>query len=707
MDSLKLEPGRPWPMGASVTAEGVNFAVFSAHAQSIDLCLFDEAGQRLEARLGLPGRSGDVHHGFLRGARAGLVYGLRAEGPWAPEQGHVFNPHKLLLDPWAREIVGLFEWDSRHFGADRRRPGEKDLRDNASLALKARVVDDRFDWQGDAPLRRPLQDTVLYELHVRGFTRRMRAVPEPLRGTYPGLGSPAALAHLQRLGITAVSLLPVHQHLDEERLCGLGLSNYWGYNTIGFFCPEPRYASRPDGATARDEFRRMVQALHRAGIEVILDVVFNHTAEAGETGPTLSMRGLDQRSWYRMDPAHPGRCENYSGCGNTLNVQHPRVLQMVLDSLRYWVQEMHVDGFRFDLAPVLGRHDGGFDGGAAFFKAVAQDPALAGIKLIAEPWDLGPGGYRLGGFPPGWLEWNDQFRDTVRKFWLGGDVTRGEFARRLAGSADLFERDGRSPMESVNYAVSHDGFTMRDLLSHDVRHNEANLEDNRDGHGHNLSWNCGWEGPTTDPQVLRLRQRLHRALLATVLLSQGTPMLAAGDELGHSQRGNNNPYCQDNEISWIDWSRADAELVAYTAHLIRLRHRLLPLAPVWYTGQPDADGRADLTWLRRTGEPLQPEEWNNRGSRILAAWIGRPGRGGDPLLLIFNAREFDAELTLPPGRWTGELDSAEPDGIYRQAAPQHGRLLLSARSVVLLRDDRRDDPSVDRAGDCLASRRTP
>ena len=685
MEPLSLEPGQPWPMGASAGPEGVNFAVFSAHASRIELCLFDDAGLQPLARVALPARTGHVFHGFLRGARAGLVYGLRADGPWAPGQGHCFNPHKLLLDPWAREIVGRFEWDSLHFGADRRHPHEMDLRDNAAQALKARVVDDRFDWQGDVPLRRPPGDTVLYEVHVRGFTRRMQSLPESLRGTFLGLGSPAAIAHLQRLGVTAVCLLPVHQHLDEERLSQLGLVNYWGYNTVGFFCPDPRLATRPDGATAREEFRQMVRSLHRAGIEVILDVVYNHTAEAGETGPTISMRGLDHRSWYRLDPADPSRCENFSGCGNTLNVQHPRVMQMVLDSLRHWVQEMHVDGFRFDLAPVLGRHDAGFDRGAAFFKAVAQDPALAGIKLIAEPWDVGPGGYQLGAFPPGWLEWNDRFRDTVRKFWLGGDVTRGEFALRLAGSADLFQRDGRSPVEAVNYVVSHDGFTLLDLLSHDVRHNEANLEGNRDGHAHNLSWNCGWEGPTTDPGVQRLRARLQRALLATVLLSQGTPMLAAGDELGHTQRGNNNPYCQDNDTTWIDWSAADGALVAFTAHVIGVRRRLLPMAPRWYTGMPDADGLADLTWLRRTGQPLRPDEWNNRGSRILAAWIGQPGRGADQLLMIFNARDFDAEFVLPQGHWTGELDSAESDGVHRAPVPRDGPLMLRARSVVLLR----------------------
>jgi glycogen operon protein len=662
-----LGPGRPWPLGAQVDVRhgGVNFAVFAGHATAVELCLFDAEGVNEVARLPLPGCSGDVWHGHLPAGSAGLVYGFRVHGPWRPDRGHRHNPSKLLLDPWAREIVappGGFDWRGPHFGADRAHPQHPDTQDNARHAHKARVVHEQHDWQGDTAPRRPLVDSVLYELHVRGFTRLMPGVPEVERGTYAGLASDAAISHLQRLGVTAVSLLPVQQILSEHRLAEHGLVNHWGYNTLGFFCPEPRYAAT---AQPRTEFKRMVQRLHAAGIEVILDVVYNHTAEADERGPTLSWRGFDNAGWYRLQPGQRQHAENWSGCGNTLNLHHPRVLQMVLDSLRYWVQEMHVDGFRFDLAPVLGRGASAFEPEGAFFKALQQDPVLQGVKLIAEPWDLGPGGYQLGHFPHGWLEWNDRFRDTARAFWLGGDCTRGELALRLAGSSDIFQPRQRAPLASVNYVVSHDGFTLHDLVSYDLRHNQANLEDNRDGHGHNLSWNCGWEGPTTDPAVLALRARLKRALLATALLAQGTPMLAAGDELGHSQGGNNNPYCQDNAITWIAWDQADAELLDFTARVIRLRRELLPLGPRWYTGLVDVRGQHDLSWLRRTGEAMTPEHWGNRMSRILGAYIGAPGRSDQPLLLLVNGRDLDAGFRLPPGCWQALLDTSELDGQSR------------------------------------------
>jgi len=678
-----LLAGRPWPLGASFDGESVNFAVFSAHASMVELCLFDDSGRVEVARRALPGRSGDIWHGQLPGARPGLLYGLRAHGPWRPDRGHRFNPHKLLLDPWAREIVGRLDPRGAHQGADREHPQHLDTRDNGRDALKARVVHDSFDWQGDRPPATPLIDTVIYELHVRGFTRLMAGVPEAQRGTYAGLASDAALAHLKRLGVTAVSLLPVQHILDEPRLAELGLVNYWGYNTLGYFCPDPRYAAT---AAVRDEFREMVRRLHGAGIEVLLDVVYNHTPEGDERGPTISWRGLDNLSWYRL-PEQRAHYDNWSGCGNTLDIRHPRVLQMVMDSLRLWVQDFHVDGFRFDLAPVLGRASPGFERDGPFFKAVLQDPTLQGVKLIAEPWDLGPSGYQVGQFPRGWLEWNDRFRDTTRAFWLGGDCTRGELALRLAGSSDLFQARRRSPLESVNYVVSHDGFTLADLVSYDLRHNEANGENNRDGHGHNLSWNCGWEGPTSDPEVLQRRARLQRALLATVLLAQGTPMLAAGDELGHSQQGNNNPYCQDNAITWIAWAKADQSLIDFTAHVLALRRRLLPLDGRWYTGLPDARGLHDLAWLRRTGEPMTPEHWDNRMSRILAAWIGAPGRAGAPLLMLVNGRDMDATFRLPPGRWVAELDTSRPDGrsAWRRQDEEH--FDIAARSLVLLRDD--------------------
>jgi glycogen operon protein len=651
-----LQAGLPFPLGASVDDDGVNFAVFSAHATAIELCLYDDAGRTELARLKLPARSGDVWHGHLGGAGAGLVYGLRAHGPWQPQQGQRFNPHKLLLDPYAREMVGRFEWHDHHRGQASDDPLRIDRHDNAAGALKARVVHDHFDWQGDAPPATPWSDSLLYEVHVRGFSMLHPGVPEAQRGTYAGLASEAALAHLKRVGITAVNLLPVQQFLDEERLVRLGLRNHWGYNTLGFFCVEPRYAAAgASGSAVRDEFRRMVRRLHGAGIEVILDVVYNHTAETDELGPTLSWRGLDNASYYRLPEGDALHYENHSGCGNTLDLSHPRVLQMVMDSLRYWVQQMHVDGFRFDLATVLGRGRQGFDRHAAFFASVAQDPVLQRVKLIAEPWDLGPGGYQLGQFPAGWVEWNDRYRDTMRAFWLGADCTRGEFARRLCASSDLFQQRGRAPSASLNYVVSHDGFTLRDLVSYNDRHNQANGEDGRDGHAHNLSWNCGVEGPSDDPAVQALRARLQRALLATLLLSQGTPMLAAGDELGHSQQGNNNPYCQDNPISWIDWSRGDESLIDCCAQLIELRRRWLPLAERWHD---QAAGDSGLVWLQANGQPLSARDWNDPGVRALSVRIGQPGRSPQPLLLLVNAGDHAIDFQLPAGRWQLLLDSS-------------------------------------------------
>ena len=671
MGALKSAPllsaGRPWPLGASVDALGVNFAVFSAHATAMELCLYSDDGSTEMARLPLPARSGDVWHGHVRGAAAGLVYGLRAHGPWLPQHGHRFNPRKLLLDPYARETVGALEWSQALLDPDA---------DNGATALKARVVHDRFDWQGDAPPATPWEDSVIYELHVRGFSKRHPGVPEAHRGTYAGLASDAALSHLQRLGITAVSLLPVHHFIDEERLARMGLRNHWGYNSLGFFCPEPRYANESsDGRAVRDEFRQMVRRLHAAGIEVILDVVYNHTAETDEFGPTLSWRGLDNASYYRLVHGHEQHYVNDTGCGNTLDLSHPRVLQMVADSLRYWVQEMHVDGFRFDLATVLGRTRHGFERHAAFFACLAQDPVLASVKLIAEPWDIGPGGYQLGHFPPGWVEWNDRYRDTMRAWWLGADCTRGEFARRLCASSDLFDKRGRAPSASLNYIVSHDGFTLRDLVSYDLRHNQANGEDNRDGHGHNLSWNCGVEGPTDDPRVLALRARLQRALLATLLLSQGTPMLAAGDELSRSQGGNNNPYCQDNATTWIDWSVADDALTDFCARLIALRHHLQPLPDVW-------QGETNLRWQLPDGHPPGHADWNDHAQRGIGVRIDRPGRSSQPLLLLFNPGDHERMFRLPPGNWQTLLDSST-----EAPAAAKDTCAMPARSLLLLQQE--------------------
>ncbi|HOZ62783.1 MAG TPA: glycogen debranching protein GlgX [Burkholderiaceae bacterium] len=687
MEGLKLQSGHPWPLGAHWDGNGINFAVFSAHAHKMELCLFDETGEHEVARHTLPAHTSDVWHGYLPDARPGQVYGLRAYGPWRPDRGHRFNASKLLLDPYARDVVGSFEWRDEHFGGDRKLPLHPDTRDNATLALKARVVDEAYDWENDRAPRTPLASTVIYEVHVRGFSRLNSHIPPALRGTYAGLAHDASIQHLKLLGVTAVSLLPVHLCLDEERLHKLGLKNYWGYNTLGFFCANPGLASVGQGHTARDEFRTMVKALHSAGMEVLLDVVYNHTAESDENGPTLSFRGLDNASYYRLPPDSREQYENHTGCGNTLDIRQPRVLQLVLDSLRYWVSDMHVDGFRFDLAPVLGRGDHGFSRDGAFFTALAQDPVLSRVKMIAEPWDIGPGGYQVGEFPRGWLEWNDHFRDAMRRFWIHPEQpasTRGDFALRLCGSSDLYQPRQRAPAESVNYVVSHDGFTLHDLVSYNNRHNLANGEHNRDGHGHNLSYNCGVEGPTKKPVVNALRGRLQRALIATTLLAQGTPMLCAGDELSHTQRGNNNPYCQDNETTWINWAHADADLITFTARVIALRREAMPFANHWYSGLTDPLGLHDLAWLQPDGSPLQGLAWQDPSSHVMGCLIGRPGGAKAPLLLLVNPEYSDHPFMLPAGVWQAVLDTSHPRGL----ATWHGQgevpFALKAHSLVVL-----------------------
>ncbi len=664
MDPLVFEAGLPHPLGATPTARGVNFAVYSGNAEAIEVCRFDAAGRSCTGRGLLPQRSDGVWHGLLPGAGAGLVYGLRAHGPYRPQDGHRFNPDKLLLDPYAREIVGRWAWHETHFGRQRDLPDDPlgiDRRDNAEAMLKCRVA---------APLpyaapRRPgvpAADTLLYEVHVKGFTRRHPAIPERLRGTYAGLGHPAAIAHLVSLGITTVSLLPVHYSLPEERLAALGLTNYWGYNTIGYFACDPRLSRTPDDPTAtRAEFRAMVDALHAAGLEVVLDVVYNHTAEGNESGPTLSWRGLDNAGYYRLNPEDPSRSDDLTGCGNTLQVGEPQVTQLVLDSLRYWVGEMGVDGFRFDLAPVLGRGRHHFSPGAPIFIALQQDPVLAHAKLIAEPWDLGPHGYQLGHFPGRFREWNDMFRDTVRVFWLHRGVARGDFARRLMASSDRFHHGRRHPSASVNFITAHDGFTLADLVSYRSRHNEANGESNRDGHQANFSTDCGVEGPTDDAAIRALRARLQRALLATLLCAQGTPMLLAGDEIGHSQGGNNNAYCQDNETCWLDWERADAGLAEFVRRAIELRKRLPALRQDrWPGDRPHPDGRRDVVWLAPDGRDMAVADWNDAARGCFGAWL-TPTQG-EAVLLVFNPEPEPVRFRLPPGHWRLELDSGAAVG---------------------------------------------
>lgn len=690
LTTTAMMPGQPWPLGAHFDGRGVNFAVFSANATGIELCLFDNAGAHEIGRLPLPMCSNNVWHGYLPQAQPGLVYGLRAHGPWRPDLGHRFDASKLLLDPYAREIVGDFIWSDEHFTPDAAHPRHMTTRDNAALALKARVVHDEFDWKGDRSPQVSMQDTVLYECHVKGFSKLQQSIPPELRGSLAALAHPSSIRYFKELGITTLALLPVHYGLSEERLVKLGLSNYWNYNTIGFFCPDRRYISKMATSSPRDEFRTMVRSLHAAGLEVILDVVYNHTAEADHMGPTLSFRGLDNASYYRLKSSDPSQNENFSGCGNTLNLSHPRVLQMVMDSLRYWAADMHVDGFRFDLAPVLGRTDNGFDPQSAFFAAIAQDPVLSRVKLIAEPWDIGPGGYQVGSFPRGWYEWNDKFRDGMRRFWLQGAAhtndaaSRGEFAMRLCASSDVYQRRKRPPAKSINYVVSHDGFTLRDLVSYQDKHNEANGEANRDGHSQNFSFNCGAEGPSQDPAIQSLRGQLQRALLATTLLAQGTPMLHAGDEIGHSQDGNNNPYCQDNATTWIDWTQADQQLLAFTRRVIALRQQLNPFANTWYSGVADVDGIYDLSWHNADGTALQGELWQAAHTRALACLIGKPGGSSKPLTILVNSSDHEQTFVLPAGQWQALLDSHQPTGhpTLQGAALTH--CTVQAHSLVLL-----------------------
>ena len=551
MAQYKLREGMPHLRGAAWDGDGVNFSLFSAHATGVELCLFDANGERELERIALPEYTDEIWHGYLEGAAPGLVYGYRVHGPYEPEQGHRFNPHKLLIDPYARELIGSLTWDPACFGYTMGAENEDlsfDERDSAAFVPKAVVVDPGFDWLRNVEPRVPWDRTIFYELHVRGYTRLHPAVAERHRGTFAGLATPQVIDYVKSLGVTSIELLPVHMFLNDGHLLDKGLTNYWGYNSIAFFAADPRYLADP--LRGVQEFKEMVARFHDAGLEVILDVVYNHTAEGNERGATLSFRGIDNASYYRLLPDKKRYYINDTGTGNTLNLSHPRVIQMVTDSLRYWVQEMHVDGFRFDLGTILAREPNGFDNRSGFLKACSQDPVLAGVKLIAEPWDCGPGGYQVGEFPPGWAEWNDKYRDTVRDYWRG-EVTAGALAQRYYGSADIFDRHGRRPQASINFITAHDGFTLNDLVSYNERHNEANGEDNRDGHTDNRSWNCGVEGPTDDPEVNRLRQQQMRNFLATLLLSQGTPMLTAGDEFARTQRGNNNAYCQDLSLIHI------------------------------------------------------------------------------------------------------------------------------------------------------------
>lgn len=699
-----IEPRRSIPFGAHLADGGINFAVFSEHATRIELCIFDAAGEIELKRYDLFGPDDAVFHGFLSGLSAGLVYGYRAHGPYAPERGHRFNPNKLLLDPYAREIVGRFSWADAHFGYALGHPqGARsfDTRDNAALALKARVAP-----PSGAHAERPrapefaAHEVVLYEVHVKGFSKNLSTIPAHLRGTYAGLAHPAAIAHFKALGVTTLALLPVHYSISEAHLARLGLTNYWGYNSIGFFAPEPRWG-RADGTNDPGalnlEFRQMTDALHVAGLEVVLDVVFNHSAEGDELGPSISFRGLDNASYYCAQSDDLSRCVNFSGCGNTLNIAHPRVTQLVLDSLRYWALEMGVDGFRFDLAAILGRdHTGisghtGFNTHAAFFTALRQDPVLSTLRLIAEPWDCGPQGYQLGRFPGRFIEWNDRFRDAMRRYWLGDAVpvqglSRGEFARRFFGSSDFFQHAGKRPSASVNFITAHDGFTLRDVLSYRHKHNDANGEQNRDGRHDELCANFGIEGQSSEPNIENTRTQVRHALLASLILAQGTPMLLTGDEIGNSQGGNNNAYCQDNATAWLDWQNADRQTLQLVQNLIALR-AATPLLhyPDWFASNATELNRARVIWHAPDGRDMALHDWHDTTEFALAAEMFEAHAVQPSIRILFNPEPQATRFALGTSTWRLLFDSSaafvtDPNAhIHTHAflAPERALLVLA------------------------------
>ncbi|MDX6644915.1 MAG: isoamylase [Miltoncostaeaceae bacterium] len=670
---MEVWPGNSAPLGAAYDGVGTNFAIFSEVAQRVELCLVDDEG--VETRVGLHERDGFVWHCYLPRIGPGQRYGYRLHGPYDPAQGLRCNPHNLLLDPYARAVEGMVDWDPAVLGYPLGDPdGPLNEEDSAPHAMLGVVINPYFDWQDDRPPRHLYHQTVVYEAHVRGLTARHPAMPSEIRGTYAGVAHPAVIEHLQSLGVTAIELMPVHQFVHDGHLLDRGLRNYWGYNTIGFFAPHNEYAASSQRGEQVQEFKAMVRALHAEGIEVILDVVYNHTAEGNHLGPTLSFRGLDNTSYYRLVDDDPRFYYDTTGTGNTLLMRHPHVLQLVMDSLRYWMQEMHVDGFRFDLASSLARQFHEVDRLSAFFDLVQQDPLVSRAKLIAEPWDLGPGGYQVGNFPPQWTEWNGRYRDCVRDYWRGEPATLGEFAARLSGSSDLYQQDGRRPFASINFVTAHDGFTLRDLVSYNEKHNEANGEDNMDGESHNRSWNCGAEGPTDDPEVLALRARQQRNMLTTLFLSQGTPMLLHGDELGRTQGGNNNAYCQDNEISWIDWEHADEALLEFARAVSRLRaeHPVFRRRRFPRGRMPWGNGPGEIEWLRPDGSLMEDGDWEVGFAKSLAVFlngdkISEPGPRGEKIvdnsfLLLFNAHYEDLPFVMPPdyfaNGWFTLLDTA-------------------------------------------------
>jgi isoamylase len=698
INKAAVQEGLPHPRGATWQGKGVNFALFSAHATRVELCLFDETGERETARIDLPEYTDEIWHGYVPDVHPGAIYGYRVHGPYEPSGGHRFNPNKLVLDPYAQGHFGDLKWDPAVFGYQLESGDDTTLdeRDSAPFMPKCVVVDPNFDWKG-APTRRsvPWEHTIVYELHLRGYTKLHPKVPDQWRGTYKGLSNDV-IEYIRSLGVTSVELLPVHTFINDSLLLDKGLSNYWGYNSIGFFAPDPRYAHERE-QTLR-EFKEMVARFHDAGLEVILDVVYNHTAEGNQLGPTLSFKGIDNASYYRLLPGKPRYYINDTGTGNTLNLSHMRVIEMVTDSLRYWATETHVDGFRFDLGTILAREAKGFDTESAFLKACSQDPELRTVKLIAEPWDCGPGGYQVGGFAPGWAEWNDKFRDTARDFWRGA-APASVISSRLCASEDLFNRRGRRPWACVNFVTAHDGFTLNDLVSYDEKHNEANQEDNKDGHSDNRSWNCGVEGPTDDEEVNALRHRQRRNFLATLLLSQGTPMMLAGDEFARTQNGNNNAYCQDNEISWIDWNiQAEGRsLIGFVQKLTALRHKYPILRRRRFlTGVYNEElGVKDVTWINASGVEMKPEEWGDRAMQCFGMLMdgraqptGIRRRGEDAtLLMVLNAYHDLVEFSLPetPGgsHWQLLIDTNLADDVELGTFATGEAYGATGRSVLL------------------------
>jgi glycogen operon protein len=701
--NIKNYPGIPYPLGATWDGEGVNFAIFAENATGVELCLFDERmGKTQAATVPMTERTHHMFHIYLPGIKPGQLYGYRVHGPYDPANGHRFNPAKLLIDPYAKAIAGTIEWDNSLFGYEVGHP-EEDFKmsdtDSAPFIPKCVVIDDSFDWQGDRAPKVPYHQSIIYETHVKGFTRMHPDIPEEIQGSYAAMGHPVTIEYLKKLGVTAVELLPVHHFVADRHLVEKGLTNYWGYNSIGFFAPDARYASSGVMGEQVTEFKTMVRELHKAGIEVILDVVYNHTAEGNHLGPTLSFKGIDNASYYRLTD-DKRYYNDYTGTGNTLRANLPNVLRLMMDSLRYWIQHMHIDGFRFDLASTLARELHEVHKLSSFFDVIHQDPVISQVKLIAEPWDVGEGGYQVGNFPPGWTEWNGKYRDCIRDYWRGADSMLGEFAARFTGSPDLYRDDNRRPTASINFITAHDGFTLNDLVSYNEKHNEANGENNNDGESHNRSWNCGVEGPTDDKEVLKLRQRQKRNFISTLFLSQGVPMLVAGDEMSRTQNGNNNAYCQDNEISWVNWESADQELIDFTREIIAMRKNHPAFCRrKWFQGQPiKGHGVEDIAWFLPDGSEMTEEHWNTSYAKSLAVYLN--GRGihtlsakgeqiiDDSFYVIFNAHHEPLDYYIPSDKygkhWKKILDTFDGKINGGKSYKPGDHLKVEGRSIIVL-----------------------